>query len=74
MQVGRQARGEFLIVPIDEPVLVAEREGVGDPHADVLVGANHPAGDGFDRFEAAGQPAVQMLHGGDPDAIISEAE
>ena len=74
MQVGRQARGEFLIVPIDEPVLVAECEGIGDAHADVLVRADHLSGPGFDRLQPAREPAVQMLHGGDPDAIISEAE
>ena len=66
LQFGRQARGEFLVVVIDEPVLVAECEGVGDAHADVLVGADHLAGAGLDRLQTARQPAVQMLHGGDP--------
>ena len=65
LQIGRQARGEFLVALIDEPVLVAEREGVGDAHADVLVGADHFAGSGRDRLQAARQPTVQMLHGGD---------
>jgi len=65
LQLGRQARGEFLVVPIDEPVLVAECERIRDTHADVFIGTDHLAGAGFDRFEAARQPAVQMLHGGD---------
>ena len=46
------------------PDPVAEREGVGNPHTDVLVGADHLAGAGFDRFEPAREPAVQMLHRG----------
>ncbi len=65
-QLGRQARGEFLVVLIDESVLVAQREGVGDAHADVLVGADHLARAGLDRGQVAWQPAVQMLHGRDP--------
>ena len=64
-QLGRQARGEFLVVLIDEPVLVAQREGIGDAHADVFIGADHLARTGLDRLQAARQPAVQMLHGGD---------
>ena len=65
LQFGRQARGKFLVIVIDEPVLVAEGKGIGDAHADVLVGADHLAGAGRDRFQTARQPAVQMLHGGD---------
>jgi hypothetical protein len=64
-QLGRQARGELLVIPIDEAVLVAQGEGIGDAHADVLVGADHLAGAGFDRGEVARHPAVQVLHGGD---------
>ena len=64
-QLSRQARGEFLVVLIDEPVLVAQCEGIGDAHADVFVGADHLAGAGLDRGQVARQPAVQMLHGGD---------
>ena len=65
LQLGRQARGEFLVVLIDEPVLVAQCEGTGDAHADVFIGADHLAGPGFDRLQPARKPAVQMLHGGD---------
>jgi hypothetical protein len=73
-QLGRQARGEFLVVLVDEPVLVAAGEGIGDAHADVLVGADNLAGAGLDRVQTARQPAVQMLHRGDPEVIISSAE
>ncbi len=64
-QRGRQARGEFLVVLIDEPVLIAQCEGIGDAHADVIVGADHLARTGFDRGQIAREPAVQMLHCGD---------
>ena len=30
-----------LFVVIDEPVLVAHGKGIGDPHADVLIGADN---------------------------------
>jgi len=65
LQFARQARRELLVVLINEPVLVAQCERIGNAHADVLVGADHLTGAGFHRSEIAGQPAVQMLYGGD---------
>ena len=32
-QIQREARVDFLVVLIDQPVLVAQREGIGNAHA-----------------------------------------
>src|SRR5580693_3376086 len=64
--LGRQACRELLVILVDEPVLIAQREGIRHPHADVLVGPDQLASTGLDRSEPARKPAVQVLHGGDP--------
>ena len=63
-QVGWQGSEEIVVTLIDEPVLVAYCETVGDAHADVLVGADHLVGARFDLGEPAGRPAVDVLHRG----------
>ena len=63
--LGRQACRELLVILVDEPVLIAQREGIRHPHADVLVGPDQLASTGLDRSEPARKPAVQVLHGGD---------
>ncbi len=57
---------KLLVRLIDEMVLVAQREAVGDPHADVLVGADDRLGALFDLRQLARHPAVNMLHCRDP--------
>ena len=61
-QLGRQAGDKILVALIDEPVLVAHRKGIGDPHPDILVGADRLVGASVDLGELAGNPALQVLH------------
>jgi hypothetical protein len=74
LQVLRQARHEGVVVTVDQAVLVAHREGIGDAHADIALGADHRVRRLADPREPAGYPAVQVLHCGDPDSIISNDE
>jgi len=66
LQLCRQARRELLVIFVDESVLVAQREGIRHAHADILVSADHLCGALLDRGQPARQPAVQVLHSGDP--------
>jgi hypothetical protein len=52
----------------------AHRERVRDPHPDILVRADRLVGASVDLRDFALQPALQMLHGRDPEAIILRAE
>jgi hypothetical protein len=65
-QLGRQACRELLVILVDEPVLIAQGEGIGHPHANVFVGTDHLTGPRLHRGEPAWEPAVQVLDGGDP--------
>ncbi len=68
LQRRRQARHEIHVGLVDETVLVADREAVRDPHADVAIGAQHLVGARLDLLQAARHPAVDVLDRGDPGA------
>ena len=63
--VGGDTFEELLVRFIDEMVLIAQREAIRDPHADVLVGADDRFRALLDLRELAGHPAVNVLHRGD---------
>ena len=64
-QFCRQACNKILVALIHQPVLIAHRERVGHPHADILVGADHLVGALLDFAQLAGHPAMDVLHRGD---------
>src|SRR5204863_86788 len=47
-------------------VPVSHRKRIGDPHPDVFIGADRLVGPLVDIGELAGDPALQVLHRGDP--------
>ena len=63
--VRGHALEEALVRLVDEEVLVAQREAVGDAHADVLVGADDRLRPLLDLRQLARRPAVDVLHRGD---------
>ena len=63
--VSREALEELLVGLIDQVVLVAQREAIRHPHADIFVGADDRFRALFDLRQRAGHPAVNMLHRGD---------
>jgi len=65
-QPGGQACDEILVALVDEPVLIAHRKRIRDPHPDILVSADRLVGPAVDLRELARQPALKVLHGGDP--------
>ena len=64
-QFRRQAGDERRIVLIHQPVLVAHRERIRHPHADILVGADHFIGAPVHLGQLARHPAMDVLHRGD---------
>jgi hypothetical protein len=59
---------------IYEPILVPHRKGVGDPHPDILIGADRLVGASVDLGELSGQPPCRCCTVVTPEAIISKAE
>ena len=61
-QLRRQAGDERRVVLIHQPVLVAHREGIRHPHADILVGADHLVCTRVHLGQLARHPAMDVLH------------
>ena len=59
----RQARDKLLVRLIDKAVLVAYRVAVGDPHADVLVGADRLRAPRLHLVQRARNPPLDVLYG-----------
>ena len=75
-QLRGEADHEGLVGLIDEPVLVADREAIRYPHADIVIGPQHLLGSCFDLRQRARDPAVDVLHSRDagPDHLEGRIE
>ena len=62
--VGWHTRQELFVGLVHEMVLLAQRVAVGDPHADIFVGANDGFGLRLGLSGVAGDPAMQVLRRG----------